>query len=301
MLVLDLFVFHKNSHEISIKEALGWSAFWISLALIFNWGIYAGWVGDYLPEVRHQKALEFLTGYLVEESLSIDNLFVFALVFSFFKVPDSYRHKVLFWGILGAIVMRAIMIIFGVALIDRFSWIIYVFGAILVFSGIKMFFSKEAELHPEKNLIIVLAKKYFPFTHEYFGERFFVRIDKKLWATPLLLVLISIETTDLIFAVDSIPAVLAISKDPFIVYTSNIFAILGLRALYFALAGIMKLFHFLHYGLSIVLVFIGGKMLISGFYHIPIEISLGVVAGVIGLSIVLSLWFKENKEETTLS
>jgi len=287
MMLLDLGVFHRKSHEIKFKEAALWSALWIGLALMFA-GLVAVWRGKH-------SALEFLTGYIIEESLSVDNLFVFLMVFSYFAVPSRYQHNVLFWGILGAMVFRAIFIVAGVALIERFEFVIYVFGAILVISGVKMGLEKEKEIHPEKNPVVKLFRKAMPVTQEYDGSKFFVRRDGRTFATPLFLVLLAVETTDLIFAVDSIPAVLAITHDRFIVYTSNIFAIMGLRALYFALRGAMDLFHHLHYGLSVILVFVGLKMIVSHFLPIPTPVALGVVAGVLVLSIAASLIWPRRK------
>lgn len=285
LLVLDLKVFHRHAHEIKIKEALGWSVFWIVLALVFNVGVYY-WYG-------HESALQFLTGYLIEKSLSVDNLFVFLLIFTYFKVPAQYQHTVLFWGILGALVMRGVMIIAGVALIEQFHWIIYVFGIFLVFTGIKMALQKEtAEVHPERNIMVRIFKKFMPVTAGYHDVKFFVRVDGKRYATLLFVVLIVVETTDLVFAVDSIPAIFAITTDPFIVYTSNVFAILGLRALYFALAGLMNLFRFLKVGLSIALTFVGIKMLMSDIYPIPIGIALSIVATVLIMSILFSVLIK---------
>ncbi|MGH9580376.1 MAG: TerC family protein [Terriglobales bacterium] len=292
MLFLDLKVFHRKSHVIEFREALGWSAFWISLAVFFAVGIYFFWPE---PELRHTKTLEFVTGYLIEESLSVDNLFVFLLIFSYFKVPRQYQHKVLFWGIVGALVMRLTFIFAGVALIRQFHWIIYVFGAFLVFTGIKLFRQEESEIHPERNPLLRLFRRFYPVTRRYYGDAFFVRKRKIWFATPLFLVLLVVETTDVLFAADSIPAVLAITHDPFVVYTSNVFAILGLRALYFALAGVMELFHYLHYGLSVILVFIGMKMLVSNLYKIPIGVALGVVAVVLAVSIVASILVPHKK------
>jgi tellurite resistance protein TerC len=290
MLVLDLRVFHREAHEIKIKEALLWSAFWIVLSLIFNVGIYF-WLGKI-------AALQFFTGYLIEKSLSVDNLFVFLLIFSYFRVPAKYQHKVLFWGILGALIMRGILIGLGTALIHSFHWIIYVFGAFLIFTGIKMAFQKEtAEIHPERNIIVRMFKRIMPVTPGYHGERFFIKIDGKNYATLLFIVLLVVETTDLVFAVDSIPAIFAITTDPFIVYTSNVFAILGLRALYFALAGIMNLFHYLKLGLSIVLTFVGIKMMVAEIYPIPIGIALGVVASVLIVSIAASILLPKPEAE----
>jgi tellurite resistance protein TerC len=285
LLVLDLKVFHRHLHEVKLKEALGWSAFWIGLALFFNLGLTL-WRGP-------QAGLEFLTGYLIEKSLSVDNIFVFLLIFTYFKVPAMYQHEVLFWGILGALVMRAFFIAAGVALLHQFHWIIYVFGAFLVFTGIKLALEKDKQIHPEHNPVLKLLARLMPMTNRYAeGGKFFVRQNGRWVATPLVAVLLVVETTDLIFAVDSIPAILAITDDPFIVYTSNVFAILGLRALYFALAGVMRLFHYLHYGLAAILVFVGVKMLIAEWYKIPIGIALGVVAGMLGVSIVASMLFK---------
>jgi tellurite resistance protein TerC len=292
MLALDLGVFHRKTHTVKLKEALGWSAVWITLALFYNLGIYF-WLGKV-------KALEFLTGYVLEKSLSVDNIFVFIMLFSYFRVPAEYQHKVLFWGILGALIMRAVFIALGVALIQKFEWVIYLFGAVLIYSGIKMGMHKDEEVHPEHNPMLRLFRKAFPVTRDFEGNRFWVRRETGLLATPLMVVLVVVETTDVVFAVDSIPAVLAITQDPFIVYTSNVFAILGLRALYFALAGVMNIFHFLHYGLSIILVFVGVKMIVSHWFKIPIGIALGVVAGVLALSVVASLlWPEKKKDQTT--
>lgn len=288
LLILDLVVLNNKNKEMSFKQALLLSGFWISLALIFNVGIYF-WYGK-------EKALEFLAGYVVEESLSIDNLFVFLLIFSYFKVPQQYQRKVLTWGIFGAVIMRAIFILAGAALLERFHWLMYIFGSFLVFSGIKLFFESEKEINPMDSVVIKTFKKFFKVTSDYHGNRFWVKEAGKWVATPLFIVLIVIETTDLIFAVDSIPAVLAITKDPFIVYSSNIFAVLGLRALYFALAGLMSLFHLLHYGLGVVLVFVGAKMLSESFIHIPIVVSLGVIVVVLATSIVLSLFIPCKKK-----
>ncbi len=281
MLYLDLACFHKQCHEIRIREAVGWSAFWVILALIFCAGVWK-FEGP-------QKGMQFLTGYLLEKSLSVDNLFVFLLIFSYFKVPAAYQHKVLFWGILGALGMRALFIFSGVALIQRFEWIMYVFGAFLVYSGFKLFFESEKEVEPEKNPVVRAFKRIMPITQTYEADRLFVRRDNRWWATPLLVVLLVIETTDVIFAVDSIPAVLSVSTDPFIVYTSNIFAILGLRSLYFALAGVMKLFRYLHYGLGAILIFVGIKMLGSHYCHVSTGISLGIIGGMLMFSVVLSI------------
>lgn len=281
MLVLDLKVFHGQAHEIKLKEALGWSAFWIGLALLFNLGIYH-WNGS-------RPALEFLTGYLIEKSLSVDNIFVFLLIFSYFRVLPRYQHSVLFWGILGALIMRAALIVTGVALIERFHWIIYIFGAFLIFTGIKLAFEKDKELHPERNPVLKLFRRVMPVTPDFREGRFFVKQAGRYLTTPLLVVLIVVETTDVIFALDSIPAILAISRDPFIIYTSNVFAILGLRALYFALAGLMQLFHYLHYGLAAILVFVGGKMLLESIYEVPTAVALSVVAAILTGSVIISV------------
>lgn len=281
MLALDLGVFHRKAHEVTMKEALTWSGVWISLALVFNLIIYF-WRG---PEI----GLQFLTGYLIEKSLSVDNIFVFVLLFSYFSVPAKFQHKVLFWGILGALIMRAIFIAAGATLIEQFHWIIYIFGAFLVFTGIRMAMNHGTKVDPEKNMMVKLFKRIFPVTNEYHGSKFWIMQAGKWTATPLFVVLLLVEFTDLIFAVDSIPAILAISKDPFIVYTSNVFAILGLRSLYFALAGLMHLFKYLHYGLAAILVFVGAKMLLTDVYKIPIGISLGAIVLILFLSILPSL------------
>lgn len=281
MLAIDLGVFHKKDHVIKVKEALIWSGVWITLSLSFNVLVYF-WYGQ-------QTALEFLTGYLIEKSLSVDNIFVFALLFTYFDVAPKYQHKVLFWGILGALVMRGALIAVGTALISRFHFVLYIFGAFLVYTGIKMAFSKGEAVDPSKNPIIKLANRFLPITKEYHGSNFFVRIDGKRMATPLLVVLLVVEVTDLVFAVDSIPAVFGITLDPFIVYTSNVFAILGLRALYFALSGILEMFDYLKYGLALVLSFVGVKMLIVDIYHINTGIALGIVALILTVSIIISI------------
>lgn len=288
MLVIDLVVFHKEEHEETIKEALIWTGVWIALALIFGIFVYY-YMGA-------QTALDYYTGYLIEKSLSVDNIFVFLLVFSYFKVPPKYQHRVLFWGIFGALVMRLIFIFVGVALLEQFDWIIYVFGAFLVYTGIKLAFEKDKEVHPEKNPLLKLTRKIFPTVKTYYGSKFFVRKMGKLVATPLFVVLIVIETTDLVFALDSIPAILAITRDEFIVYSSNAFAILGLRALYFAVSGIMRLFHYLHYGLSLILVFVGVKMLLIDFYHIPTPYALGFIALTLTLSIGASIAYPAEEQ-----
>ncbi len=292
MLALDLGVFHRTSHAVSVKEATTWSIVWISLALLFNGGIFLFWE-QLVPgsSYSNQEAgLAFLTGYLIEKALSIDNIFVFALIFSFFAVPDKYQHRILFWGILGALVMRAAMIFAGAALLKEFHWIIYIFGAFLVFTGLKMALSKDEKNNLEENAVVKLIRRYIPMTDTFQEDRFFVRQAGQLLATPLFLVLMLIEVTDLVFAVDSIPAIFAVTQDPFIIYTSNVFAILGLRSLYFLLAGVMDKFHYLKLGLATVLTFVGTKMLLIDIYKIPILVSLGVIAGVLSVAVIASLW-----------
>jgi tellurite resistance protein TerC len=289
MLALDLGVFHRKSHEVSVREALTWTCVWITLAMLFNLFVYYYF--------DRSKALEFFTGYLIEKSLSVDNIFVIILIFSYFKVPSAYQHKVLFWGILGALVMRVIFILTGVELIHRFHWLIYIFGAFLVYTGIRMLTSGDLKIDPEKNPLVKLARKVMPITPSFEGDRFFVKQEGKTWATPLFLVVILIETTDLIFAVDSIPAILAISDDSFIVYTSNVFAILGLRSLYFALAGIEKYFKYLKFGLSAILVFVGLKMCIADIFKIPIEVSLIVIGFTLMIAMVSSRLFSGKQAD----
>lgn len=289
MLALDLGVFHRKSHEVSLKEALTWTFVWVFLALVFNALIYY-WRGQ-------QQALEFFTGYLVEKALSVDNIFVFIMIFSYFQIPSKYQHRVLFWGILGALVMRAIFIFAGVAMIEKFHFTIYIFGALLIYTGYKMFFHHSIKIEPDKNPVVRFFKKFMPVVPELRGDKFFVRENGTRYATPLFLVLILVETTDLIFAVDSIPAILAITQDQFIVYTSNVFAILGLRSLYFALAGVVHRFWLLSYGLAIVLVFVGVKMLMVDLYKIPIEWSLMFIGAVIAGSILISWKVKNPRQQ----
>ena len=291
MLALDLGVFHKHTHKVPVKEAVIWTFVWISLALMFNIFVYF--------QFGKIKALEFLTGYVIEYSLSVDNIFVFILIFSYFAVKDQYQHKILFWGILGALIMRGIFIFAGVALINRFHWIVIIFGGFLVFTGIRMLFQKDQEVDPEKNPIVRFFKKFLPVTHSMHGDKLIIRQNHKLYATPLFLVLVIIESSDLIFAVDSIPAILAISHDRFIVYTSNIFAIMGLRSLYFAIAGIMGYFRYLKVGLAFVLTFVGLKML-AGFlnFEIPIVLSLLIILTILTLSILASVVLKKKDKET---
>src|SRR3990170_594917 len=269
MLVLDLGVFHRGAKEIKVKDALIWTGVWIILSLMFNVFVFYQFGED--------KAYEFLTGYLIEKSLSIDNIFVMMLIFSYFHIPAEYQHKVLFWGILGALVMRVCFILAGIELIHKFHWLIYIFGGFLIYTGIRIATQGEVKLNPEKNPVVKFVRKIFRVTPAFHEDNFFVSLDNRLWATPLFVVVVMIEATDLVFAVDSIPAILAISDDPFIVYTSNVFAILGLRSLYFAIAGIEKYFIYLKYGLAAILVFVGIKMCIADFYKIPIGISLGFI------------------------
>jgi tellurite resistance protein TerC len=311
LLALDLGVFHKEAHEVKMKEALTWSAIWIVIALIFNAGIFLLWDkiqpgSQYTP---NQAGQAFLAGYLVEKALSVDNIFVFLMVFGYFQVPAKYQHRVLFWGIVGALFFRAIFIAMGAAILEKWFWMMLVFGAFLIFTGLKMLLVADKKLDPEKNPAVKLVRKIFPVTNDYVGQKFFTRIDGKLWATPLFVVLMMIEFTDIVFAVDSIPAIFAITADPFIVFTSNVFAILGLRALFFAIAGLVKLFAYLKYGLSAILIFVGGKMiynyaektydLIDGVTKFPVGLSLGIIAGVLALSIFASMLFppKNNPHE----
>jgi len=289
MLLLDLGLFNRKAHAITYKESVIWSAVWVTLSLIFGMGVFY-YLGNDL-------GFKYLTGYLIEKSLSVDNLFVFLLIFSYFKVPARYQHRVLYWGVLGALVMRAVMIFLGAALISRFEWIIYIFGAFLVYTGIKMLKQKEEEIHPDQNPAVRFVTRLVPITRHYEEQRFFTRVDGRLHGTLLLLVLIIVEVTDLIFAVDSIPAIFAITTDAFIVYTSNIFAILGLRSLYFLLAGVIEKFHYLRIGLAIVLTYIGCKMLLHAVHFIiPTPISLGVVALVLGCAVAASLIWPQKAE-----
>src|SRR5687768_9129224 len=281
MLALDLGIFHRRAHVVKVREALIWTAVWITLSMAFNLFVY-----HYLGK---EKALEFFTAYLIEKSLSIDNIFVMIMIFGYFQVPQAYQHKVLFWGILGALVMRVIFILAGIELIHKFHWLIYVFGGFLVFTGIRMVSSGEQSLRPEQNPLMKLARRIFPVTEKFEDDKFFIRRSGKVWATPLFLVVVLIEGTDLIFAVDSIPAILSISEDPFIVYTSNVFAILGLRSLYFALAGIEKYFTYLKYGLATILVFVGLKMCFADVIKVPVEISLIIISFMLVISMLASV------------
>lgn len=281
MLALDLGVFNRKSHAISMKEAGIWTAVWIALALVFN-AVLFFWRGQ-------TPALEFLTGYLIEKALSVDNLFVFALIFTMFAVPAKYQHRVLIWGVLGALIMRGVFIGAGAALLERFHWLIYVMGAFLIFTGIKLAVQKEAEIHPERNPLVKFFSKLFPVSTNYHGQAFFVRLNGILTATPLFIVLLVVESTDVVFAVDSIPAIFAVTQDPFLVYTSNVFAIMGLRSLYFLLAGALDKFYYLKPALAIILSFVGIKMLVSTFFKLPVGISLGVIAGLLTIAVIASL------------
>lgn len=281
MLGLDLGVFHRRAHQVGVREALLWTTAWIALALLFNAGVYF----RFGPE----RAVEFLTGYIIEKALSVDNIFVFLVIFTYFKVPAVLQHRVLFWGILGALIMRAVFILLGAILIQQFHWVIYVLGGFLIFTGVKLLLQHGGEMHPERNAIVSLFQRFVTSVNYYRGFQFSVVENGKRYATPLLLVLVTIEATDIIFAVDSIPAVFAVTTDPFIVFTSNIFAILGLRALYFALAGAMRRFHYLKVGLALVLVFVGGKMMLTDLYKLPVMVSLAVVVLLLAAFVVLSL------------
>jgi tellurite resistance protein TerC len=281
MLLLDLLVFHRDAHEVTMREAATSSAMWVALGLAFGAVVWMVWGGD--------RAGEYYAGYLIEKSHSVDNIFVFALLFSFFAVPAAFQHRLLFWGVLGALVFRGLFIAAGAALLENFHWVIYVFGGFLVWTGVRMARHGDAEVHPERNPVLRLLRRVMPVTDAYVGTRFFVRRDHRTWATPLFAVLVAIETTDVLFAVDSIPAIFAVTDEPFIVFTSNAFAILGLRALYFLLAGLMDRFVYLKYGLAAILVFVGVKMLLVDVWHIPIALSLAVIAAVLGVSVALSL------------
>jgi len=295
ILALDLGVFHRKAHVISLREGAIWSAVWIALALLFNAGIYM-WMDQ-------QKGLEFLTGYLIEKSLSVDNIFVWMVIFSYFAVPAQSQHRVLFLGILGAIIMRGLFIATGITLLDTFHWVIYVFGAFLVFTGIKLALRKDEEVHLERNPVLRVARRFLRTTPEYQGQRFFVLRHGKWMATPLFMVLLVVETTDLVFAVDSVPAILAITKDPFIVWTSNVMAILGLRALFFLVAGVLRHFRYLKAGLALVLSFVGVKMIVSDFYHVPTSVALGTVAGILAITMLasyLDTWRERSTKVPTM-
>ncbi|MEZ0360953.1 MAG: TerC family protein [Hydrogenobacter sp.] len=286
-LFLDLFVLHRKPHKVSVKESLLLSFFWISLGLGF--GLYVWYTKGYT------HATEYITGYLLEKSLSLDNIFVFILIFSYFKIPEEYRHKILFWGVFGAIIMRAVFIFTGIGLVERFDWITYLFGFILLASAVKLLTTEEKEFYPEETLVYKIARKLIPLRPDYHNGSFFIKEGKKVYATPLFLTLVFVESSDLMFAIDSVPAILAISRDPFVVYTSNIFAILGLRSLYFAADAILPMFHYLHYGLAFILGFIGVKMLVSDFYHIPVGVSLLLIMSAILVSILASVISKNVK------
>jgi tellurite resistance protein TerC len=296
MLALDLGVFHRNSHAVSTKEAATWSVVWIGLAMLFNIGIYWFWdvIAPQSAYTNGEASLAFFTGYLIEKSLSVDNIFVFVLIFTYFAVPAAYQHRVLFWGILGALLMRGALIAVGATPLKEFHWIIYIFGAFLIFTGLKMALHRNEEVHPENNPLIKLLRRIMPVTEQYEGERFFLRRAGRLMATPLFLVLLMVESTDLVFAVDSIPAIFAVTNDPFIVYTSNVFAILGLRSLYFLLANVMDKFQYLKMGLAVVLTFVGIKMVMVDLYKIPVGVSLAVIAGILAVSVLASLWKARN-------
>ncbi|MEN3045863.1 MAG: TerC family protein [Candidatus Hydrothermales bacterium] len=289
VLLLDLGVFHRKAHVPKFKEALLWYLTWVFISFLVNTFVFFSW--------GYQKALEFLTGYLVELSLSADNIFIFLVIFNYFAVPNEYRFRVLFWGILGAIIMRLLFILAGATLIKKFHFVIYIFGLIVIYSGIKLLFRKKEEIHPEKNPLLKLARKFLPVTTDYHGQKFFVRTSKKFMATPLFVVLLVIESTDVVFAIDSVPAIFAITRDPFIVFTSNICAILGLRSLYFLIENVMRLFTYLDKGLSVILVFIGLKMLISNFYKIPTAFALLFVIVVLAITILISVIKGNNKNQ----
>jgi len=298
MLALDLFVFGgKKAHRVPVREALAWVIAWMTLALVFAGLMWWYLDGNLGREIANRKTLEFLAGYLIEQSLSVDNMFVFVMIFGYFAVPPELQRRVLLYGVLGAIVMRAGMILGGVWLVTQFAWLLYVFGAFLVITGIKMIIFAGQEPDLEKNPLLRWLRGHMRITPDFHGERFFVRQNGILWATPIFLVLVLIEASDVVFAVDSIPAIFAVTTDPFIVFTSNIFAIMGLRALYFLLADMADRFHYLKYGLAIVLVFIGGKMLVAPWFHLPIQWSLGIVATIIGLSVIASLTLSKNADK----
>jgi len=290
MFILDLWVFNRKSHEIRFREALTWTLVWVGLALAFNAGVYF-----YLGKA---KALEFLTGYLIEESLSVDNLFVFIMIFSYFRVPRMHQPKILKWGIIGALVMRAFFILLGIELIERFHWLVYIFGAVLIYTGIKMAFGGEEQIEPEKNLMVRLLRKFMPITKRNVGDKFFIKRRGILAATPLFLTLLVVETSDLIFAVDSIPAVLAVTRDPFIVYSSNVFAIMGLRSLYYLLSHVIEMFVYLKLGVSCILAFVGAKMLLADLVEIPLSVSLGVIVGALSISVLTSIMVSRRKLRT---
>lgn len=299
MLALDLGVFHRTAHKIEMKEALIWSGVWIGFALLFNLALFLWWdqIQPGSPYTNDEAGFAFLAGYLIEKALSVDNIFVFLLIFGYFAVPEKYQHRVLFWGIIGALIFRSIFIAAGAALLEKFFWMMIVFGLFLIFTGIKMAIVKDKKIDPEKNPLVRAFRSLMPVTQEYQGQKFFARINGKLWATPLVVVLLVVEFTDVIFAVDSIPAIFAITSDPFLVFTSNVFAILGLRALFFALAGLMQMFHYLSYGLAAILVFVGGKMLynyaekviVPEWPKFSVPLSLGIIIAILATAIIASL------------
>ncbi|WP_035566013.1 TerC family protein [Hymenobacter sp. IS2118] len=291
LLLLDLLVFNRKAHAIKLREALGWSVFWVALSLAFNFLVYR--------TMGPEAGLQWLTGYLVEKALSVDNLFVFLLIFNYFKVPAQYQHRILFWGVLGALVLRALFILVGGALLAKFHFLIYLLGAFLMYTGVRMGLSGDGpEIDPENNSVVRFLSRHLPITRQMEGGKFFVRRDGVRFATPLFVVLVMVETTDVVFAADSIPAILAITRDTFIVFTSNVFALLGLRAMYFALASMMRLFHYLHYGLSLILVFIGAKILLESIYPIPMPVALGVVGGLLLLSVLASVIWPKKEADT---
>ena len=287
MLIIDLTIFNREPEEISIRKALGWTAVWIILAVIFGIGLYY-----YMDP---ESSLDFFTGYLIEKSLSVDNIFVFLLIFTYFGVDPKYQHRVLFWGIFGALVFRLIFILIGVALIEQFHWVIYIFGAFLIFTGIKLAFEKDKEIKPNRNPVLKLVRRFVPVTKDFHGEKFFIKRNGKWIATPMFIVLVMIETTDVVFAFDSIPAIMAITRDTFIIYSANAFAILGLRALYFALSGVMRLFHYLHYGLALILVYVGTKMMLEDLVEIPTLVTLSVIILTISFSILISIIYPKKE------
>jgi len=291
MFILDLGIFNRRSHEISFREALTWTLVWVGLAVVFNTGI--------LFFLGADKALEFFTGYLIEESLSVDNLFVFIMIFSYFHISRALQPKILKWGIIRALIMRAAFIFLGIELFERFHWMVYVFGALLIFTGIKMAFGGEDKIEPEKNLVVRLVRRFVPITKRIYGDRFFIRRNGVLAATPLFLTLLVVESSDVIFAVDSIPAILAVTRDPFIVYTSNVFAIMGLRSLFYLLSNVMEMFAYLKLGVSVILAFVGVKMLLSQTYPVPIYFSLGVIVGVLAISILTSITIGARKKASS--
>ena len=309
LLAMDLGIFHRKIHRISTREAILWTFFWISLAMLFNVFIYFAytyhWFGIglsyYYEQSGKDAAIKFFTGYVIEESLSLDNIFVMALIFNYFKVPDKYQHRVLFWGILGAQIMRGVMIISGIALINKFSWMIYLLGILLIFTAIRMLVAKKESFEPDKNILIRVARKIYPVTNDYDGPKFFSKVGDKKAITPLFLVLLIIESTDVLFAIDSIPAIFAITTDPYIVFTSNIFAILVLRSLYFALASMMDKFRYLKVSLAFILMYVGIKMLLSHSYKIPIFISLGIIAGMLSIGILSSLLASHREKKALIS